>query len=766
MFFVIKKAKYENTVVMKRTKRILSIVGAACLACALAAYGGYLCATSGIHLDESRLQARQQNIILYDGKDVAQPLYSSKTETKISALPHHVKRAFIDVEDRRFYRHGGFDTRSILRAVWRNAKARKVKEGASTISQQLIKNTHLSQKKTMKRKLQEWKLTRQLERKFSKDEILERYLNVIYFGHDCFGIASAAEFYFGKAPAELSVAEAATLAGLVKSPNRYSPYKNPENCQKRRACVLSLMQKSGSISAEEKRLALAEPLPNPQPRAKCRYAHFALDELTDLADKQGLRLGGKVEIYTYLDADLQAKMEELYAETTRKTAKNGCDEAFCCLDTETDGFVGCVSDIGNRPRLTGSVLKPLLVYAPALEENLISPATPILDEKVNYGGYAPANYDGKYHGYVSARECLEQSYNLPAVKILASLGVKKGREYLQKLGLNTTEKDNSLALALGGMEKGFSLPELVGAYSVFPSGGEKQPCGFIRRITINEKTVYEKPCKKQRVFGEDTAYLTTDMLCGAAKTGTAKKLRDLPFAVAAKTGTAGAKSGNTDAYTVAYTKKYCCGAWLGNADNQKITHTGGSLPCNLVKEMLAYLHQKAQTEGNAEADFPERFTMPHSVTRVQIDKTAYYDTHTIQLADDNAPAAYRFAEIFKKSQIPRQKCTIFSNPSCSAPTLRVENGKVVLAFYGHFPAFYTYKIEKENYATHNLLYVGEYLESFTDEDLKAGERYAYTITPMYNGKAGESVRLPTVCISENGTAIEDKHILDLPWWEG
>ena len=207
---------------------------------------------------------------------------------------------------------------------------------------------------------------------------------------------------------------------------------------------------------------------------------------------------------------------------------------------------------------------------------VIADGCPILDEKINYSGYSPENFNGTYHGYVSIRECVEKSLNIPAVKVLDSLTLKKGVEYLKKLDLPICEGDESLALALGGMKKGYTLKDMITAYSTLQNGGVYEQCGFISSVRINGVTVYKKRKQAKRVFSKATACLMTDMLKTTVENGTAKKLRSLPFEIAAKTGTVGNENGNTDAYALSYTTKDCAAVWLGNADNQKINYSGNA----------------------------------------------------------------------------------------------------------------------------------------------------------------------------------------------
>ena len=674
----------------------------------------------------------------------------------IEEIPQPLKDAFIYTEDKRFYKHNGHDLKRIIRASINNIKAKSFKEGASTISQQLIKNSHLTQEKTFKRKLREWKLTKSLEKAYTKDEILERYLNSIYFGHNCFGIASASRFYFAKSPSDLTLDECAILAGLVKAPNHYSPFKNPTACQKRKNIVLSAMLRSGAITQQEKTLAENTPIPvEKNTKREDSYLHFVFDELTDLSEKYSFKIGGKIEIYTYLDQNLQQKIEQIAEGYTES------DKTFLVLDHQSHGFKACISTLGNVARLPGSLIKPLLVYAPAMEENLLSPATPILDAKIDYNGYSPQNYNGIYHGYISTRECIEKSLNIPAVKVLDSLTVKKGVEYLSKLNLPVCKEDQSLALALGGMQKGYPLKDILSAYASLPNEGVFTPCSFISSIRINGATVYRKTNPTNKVFSVETSALMTDMLKSTTQNGTAKKLRGLPFEVAGKTGTVGGQEGNTDAYALSYTTRDCAAVWLGNADNTKINHTGGGEPCRLLREINEAAYELYQLRNQS----IKPFTMPVNTKKIELDKQAYYDTHTLLLADENSPTEYRLSEWFKTSAIPLNKSTSFSSPHIDIPTISLRDNVVCITFDKYFPAYYTYKIDRYDYATHTTLYQGNYLHEFHDNTLLSGKNYLYTITPIYNEKEGTPITLPIVSTKKGEKAELNHDILSNEGWE-
>ena len=745
---------------MKRIKKLFSAFLFLCAALLLLAIGFYYSVTREVELSAEKLLLPENNVVLYDnlGERLTTQLLGGKREkTSYDCIPKNTALAFVDTEDKRFFTHRGFDARRIVKAVYKNVKTRSFEQGASTISQQLIKNTHLSQEKTLSRKLQEWKLTKTLEKRYSKEEILEKYLSVIYFGHNCFGLRSAANFYFGKSPEELDLADSAILAGLVKSPNNYSPFKNPQNCLRRKESVLNAMIKNGDITENEKNAAMRKPLPLSPKKSETssHYAHFVFDELSALAEIHGFTLGGKIEISTYLEPKLQNYLEDL-AKNHRET-----DKTFTILDANTRGFKACVSSVGAIKRSPASLIKPLLVYAPALEKNLLSPATPILDEKINYAGYAPNNFDGKFHGYVSARECVAKSFNIPAVKVLDSLGAKVGAEYLEKLGLKIEQEDVSLALALGGMKEGFYFNDVVSAYSVFPNEGAYRKAGFIKEIRIDGEQVYRHEAENEQVFSKESAYLMTDMLKTTALSGTAKKLRSLPFEIAAKTGTAGTSQGNTDAYALSYTKNDVVGVWLGNANNTPIEYTGGGLPCNLLLEINQYLHQAYKENKLSIPPFPK----PKDVAFVTLDKISYYDRHILSVADEKTPSEYRFIELFKKSEIPTKTSDLFTNPSIIPPNLQYTNGKVVISFHENCPKFYQYKIDKYDYVTHTTIYFGDALSEFIDENIEPNKRYLYTVTPVYDKTHGRVIELPAVNTNENEPEIERGEILDKKWWE-
>lgn len=736
---------------MKIFSKILIAFTAAALAFFGAAAISYAVISGGVELNKQKLTCVNSEVEIYDGqgeliKEVS--LTNSGEGIKIEKLPEKTKEAFIAAEDKRFYSHGGIDFKRILAATFKNIKSGKFKEGASTITQQLIKNTHLSGEKTIKRKLQEIRLSRQIEREYSKDEILEMYLNTIYFGHRCFGIASAAYFYFGKSAEELDIAESATLAALVKSPNNYSPFKNNENCLNRRNFVLKQMLSEKYISESEYNLAADKPLPNAENRTPySSYVNEAIAEAENIIGKDAFY--GGVKIYTYLDMGAQELLECL-------DEKSDSDKSYIIEDNSSRGITAFYSTVGaSVKRLPGSVIKPLLVYAPAIEENLISPATPINDEPINYGGYSPKNFGGKYGGYMSARKALSESVNVPAVKILNSVGIKKACAYTKKMGLETEEKDMSLALALGGMREGYSLKQLTAAYSTFACAGNYGSSSFIKKIELkNGANQYSRKNAEIKVFSEETAALINDMLITAVKEGTAKKLKDFPFQLCAKTGTCDSGGKNTDAYTVSYTSQKTVGIWLGNASNEEIATTGGGLPCIINSIICEYLYKYSQ---------PADFKKCSNVIKISLDKEEYIKNHNLILADDNSPEKEKITEVFASQNIPSVKSDRFSTPAFAVePTIEYKNNTIYIVLCQREYTSYCIK-RKDELGNEDTFYTSS---TFTDSAIKENKTYTYTVIPYLNKKVGKGVTLPSVStkIAADKTERGDEDILSRDWW--
>ena len=709
---------------------LLAVLAAALLAFVLYAF----LSTAGVKLDEGKLSLASAQVELLDCS--GDPIDTPRGRVGYDEIPSHLPEAFIAVEDKRFYDHGGLDILRIGKAALKNIASFSFREGASTISQQLIKNTHLTHEKKLSRKFKEWKLTLELEKKYTKEQIMELYLNSIYFGHSAFGVESAARYYFGKNVSELVPAESALLAALVRSPNRYSPFRDAEAAKKRRDFVLSLMEEQGFLSAEETADAKSQPLPlSPHESKSISYVSLVFEELSAIFPE--LSSGEALRVETYFSPSLQAEMEAF---------DSNCDCVLMAADNETRALIAYRSTCGEIRRTPASLIKPLAVYAPAVEEGFLSPATPLLDEPVSFGNYSPKNYDGKCLGYVSARDALAKSLNIPAVKVMNSLTPHKSSEYLRQMGLPVPEEDETLALALGGMRNGFTMQELISAYLTL-SDGNYMPTATIARVTDGSgKVLYERPQERTRILSEGAAYLITDMLHTAAKEGTAKKLKSLPFYVSAKTGTGGTEQGNTDAYALGYTTAHTVGVWLGNRDNSPIQMTGGGVPANELLALLKSLYKESS---------PSDPVAPKGVVEVPLDMEEYESKHRMVLFDPAGPAYLAKSELFLERFAPQAVSEKFSKPKIETPKIYVKNGTVCIELAR--TQYYDYEVTRTGGGEEKVLYRGKWRELICDGALQAGVEYVYTVTPYFGGKAGEKVTLPAVILEE--AALPDD------WWE-
>lgn len=713
-----------------------------------ALFTAFFVITKDAKLDESKLINPAQSITVVDdeGNEIVNASLSSKNKSvKPEKLHDYTKNAFIASEDRTFYSHNGLNYKRMVKALFKNIAAGSFKEGASTISQQLIKNTHLSQDKTIKRKLNEIKLTKKLEKRYSKDEILEMYLNTIYFGHNCYGLQSAAQFYFDKRAEELNLTESATLVGLLTSPNNFSPFKNPEKSLNRRNTVLKAMLTCSYIDENAYNEAINQPLNAKKPTSGEKnydYLNAVLDELEE-TNVPVYALSGCI-IRTYLNPELQTKIENSDFETDNSVivTSHGCVNAY-------------KSTINGAKRQPGSTIKPLAVYGPAIEQKLVSPFTKILDEKINYGGYSPENYDKKYHGYVSVTESLAKSYNVPAVKTLNALTIPAAEKYLVGMGIKLEDDEKNLSLALGGMKYGLDLQSLADGYSVFSSGGFYTRSRFIKEITTKDgKTIYKNKPYKNRVFSEGTCSLMNEMLMETSKTGTAKKLKNLNFDVASKTGTCGTEEGNTDAYAISYTDEHTVAVWLGDKDNKKLPITGGGACCGYVKEVLGFLYSSHS---------PKNLDVSSGTSIISIDADEYSDNNKIVLSDPFSPIINKMTVHVLSGNEPKETSTKFSSPIIQTPALTVTESGVNIELC--HAKYYEYCIKRNN----KVVFEGKIDKSFTDTPPNGN--YVYSVTPYYkhgeNKIYGKEISLPSVNFNNGGSSPQEKSpdIVKKDWFD-
>lgn len=625
-------------------------------------------------LDLDKLTQLNQTSIVYDANgERAGSLYGSENRVymPLEEIPLHVQRAFIAAEDQRFYEHHGVDVVRLFGALWHDIRTMSLEQGASTITQQLIKLTHLSGEKTLSRKAQEALLALQLERRMGKDDILERYLNVVYFGRGAYGVEAAANAYFGKHVGELTLAEGALLAGVIKSPSNYAPHLEPENAVERRNLVLQAMVDCGFITGAEAENAQKEALVLDLSEESAQYGWYLDAAATEAQDLLGITrdelLAGGYAIYTALDPQAQATAEKLFANGANfpDPAADGtpAQAALVAENVENGEIVALVGGrtydvrLGlNRAtqirRQPGSAIKPVSAYAAALEGYGYLPTSFVDDTpRVFAGGYQPGNAGGNYYGEVTLREALSRSLNVATVDLAEKVGVAALRAQLERFGISPAERDADLALALGSMTEGVSPARLCAAYCALANGGRRVEPHTVRKIVSSGGAVlYEAPRAEGRAVSAETACMLTDMLRTAAAEGSANALSAVGTNVAGKTGTVDMESGgNRDAWTVAYTPKLAVAVWMG-FDEPDPQHSlpdwagGSSYPARLCAGFLSDAGEGWLGGG---------FDTPDTLRRVVIDALALEEDKTVALAAERTPEKYLQTELFYAGREPQ-----------------------------------------------------------------------------------------------------------------
>ncbi len=625
-----------HSLARRRRRRRFLLCAAFVLLTPFLALAAFIASRDAWHLlDPQKFTAIAQTLLVYDGDgEVVSRLYDSENRVTIdvAALPDHVKNAFIAAEDARFYAHNGVDPIRIVGAALEDLKAGSFVQGASTITQQLIKLTHLSSEKTLDRKVDEAILAYQLERRYNKEEILNFYLNLVYFGGGYYGVEAAAQGYFGVSAKDLSLAQSALLAGVLKSPSRFAPHLRPEASVGRRGVILDLMQEYGMISEQACKTAKAEPLVLSEHLTQGKrgyYVDLALTESCALLNvEMSTLLSGGYRIETELKPSLQSLCEAAFLNDANFPSVNGefSEGAVVFVDTATGGIAAIVGGRDNTTALSfnratrirrqpGSAIKPILVYAPALEAGYTA-ASMLLDDATAFQEYMPHNANDSYAGWVTMREAVTRSLNVPAVALFDALGVSRCKAFAERLGIPFSARDNALALALGGFTYGVSPTELAGAYAAIASGGVYRTPHTVTRITDSHGNVlYEAQDDAVRVMQKGNAFVLLSMLQDVAEYGTAKTLGALHLGLAAKTGTVGDDTGNRDIWLAACNPAYAAVVWLGfdDAKNGRILPVGtggGGYPAMLLAGIFSALYPNG--------DAP-RFVQPDDVVAVQLD---------------------------------------------------------------------------------------------------------------------------------------------------
>ncbi len=534
---------------------------------------------------------------IYDCRDglLALRYEENRVEIPLEQVSEYLIKATLAVEDRRFYRHHGFDPAGLARALINNLKGGRTSQGGSTITQQLAKNLFLSHERTLARKIKEALYTIHLERRYCKDEILEMYLNTIYYGHSAYGAEAAAQTYLGKNTGELSLGEAALLAGLPKGPSCYSPYQNPDAAEQRQRTVLNQMLSAGFIDKEESERALQEGLNLRELSGEEKAAYF-LDyainmELAGLFDgnMDPLYRGG-LEIYTTINPEMQQIAQEIIASIpTLRLEKNGVRQpqgALVAIEPDT----GCITAmVGGRDfketslnrtlalRSPGSAFKPF-VYAAALEKGF-TPADRVRCEAVTFDEpglaepYKPTDFGGGFHNReLTIREALAKSCNIAAIRVHEQIGKDRAVEMAVRLGISSPLGAH-FSLALGACE--VSLLELTAAFAPFANGGFRIDPFVVRRVVDPQgRVLLENQPRREQVLDPAVSFLITDMLKSVlAEGGTAAAAGSILNRPAA--GKSGTSQDSKNAHMIGYTPQLVAGIYVGDDHEMPIDCSGG-----------------------------------------------------------------------------------------------------------------------------------------------------------------------------------------------
>ncbi|MEG6511231.1 PBP1A family penicillin-binding protein [Desulforamulus ruminis] len=624
-----------------------------------------------------------------DGNLVTRIGAENREPIKLLEVPNVVRDAFLATEDDRFYDHHGINFRSFGRALYRNVLAGEIREGFSTITMQLVKLSYLSPDRTPKRKIQEVILTLQMERHFTKDEIFEMYLNKIFFGQGAYGIQSAAQTYLGKdlKTDELTLDEAAFLAGLPQAPSSYSSYldetqsvgednqvneayqKKYDIALNRRNLVLQRMTAAGKITEEQRQEAAAKPLPTADKMQSVSYPYpYFVDYVTEkLVEKYGADMvyKGGLKVYTTLDPKIQKIAENAMANKNNFPSSpvdaNGLPQpqgAAVFMEPET-GYLRAIvggrehkqqrqlnratqyqtladgTKIGRQP---GSSIKPIIAYGPAIEYKGMGPASIIDDIPQSFGSYSPRNSDGSFRGLIPMRTALIHSVNIVAIKLLNQVGLNQAVKFANGLGITTLDANkDGLAMALGGVSTGVIPLDMAGAYGAFANRGIYVQPHAIIKVEASDGTVLDefKP-EQHQAMKATTAYLVTDMLKSAVQSGTGSRA-NIGRPVAGKTGTT---DEGKDIWFVGYTYNLVGAVWIGHDSPKKMPQSyGGMYPAMIFKEVMS----KALA-GTPAKDFPR----PSGIT------SATVDSKSGLLPGPNTPADHMITDLFAAGTVPTE----------------------------------------------------------------------------------------------------------------
>lgn len=641
--------------------------------------------------DPSRLKPSETSFV-YDGdENVVAELHGEQNRIPVSIeeVPKDLINAFIAIEDQYFYTHKGINIKSIIGSLVTNYIMKDGYRGASTITQQLVKNAFLSPEQSWSRKAQEAWLAIQLERHYSKDQILEFYLNQSYFGHSAYGVEAGANVYFGKSVGDLTLPEAAMLAGITKGPEIYSPYVNFERAKERQEVILNTMAEVGSISDDDAETAKKAELPLvglKNIKADYRAPYFTDYVVQETAAQLQKELGVSLDaaynkiyteglkVYTTVDIKVQEAAEKVLANSenypySKEDEKGGIQpQAAAVIIDPHNGYIKAM--VGGREhqkrlgfnratqafRQPGSTFKPIVVYAAALDMGY-TPATVVDDAPVAYpsGGkqeWRPKNYTNDFKGLTAIRKAVANSVNVVAIKVLESVGVDRGIEYAQNLGIKSfvltgSHNDRNLPTALGGITKGVTPLELISSFGAFSNGGiHVEPIAILRVEDNNGRVLIDNRPTEWAATSPQVAYVMTDMLRSVVTEGTGYRLANFPYPVAGKTGTT---SDDVDVWWVGYTPYYAGVVWMGHDEPTTMKNVaGGYQPALMWKQIMEVAHEGLDKKA---------FEKPDGIVG-PIDVCAVSGKLPGELCDKDPRGSMIRKEIFIKGTEPKETCDI------------------------------------------------------------------------------------------------------------
>lgn len=559
-------------------------------------------------IDASSLQPPAPTTIYdADGNVVTQLGNAKVIPVQISQVPAVVKNSFLAAEDIRFYQNQGIDFRSIARSAWYDLTTLSLNQGASTITQQLAKNAFLTPDRTLKRKIQEVMLGFELAHNYSKDEILSMYLNKIYMGNGAYGIGAAAKTYFNKDLNQLTLSEAALLAGLPQAPSGYSPVSHPDAAVKRRNEILGKMLKYNLITQEQYQQAMAESLQvsNASSVSENKYPYY-MDYVTSSLVK---RFGedtvyrGGLKVYTNLDPKVQVAVENAFSNesnfpaSTRDASGILQPEGAAVFLNPKSGAI--VAIVGGREhtgkqvldralqsyRQPGSSIKPFVDYGPAIEYNGMTPDSIVDDSPVTIGNYSPKNDNNSYAGPVTLRTALALSINVVAVKLLDQVGVPQAVKFAKNVGITSlSPAKEGLSMALGGLYKGVTPLEMAGAYGALANRGAYIKPDVINKVVGQDGSLlYQQPSHMQQAMQPYTAAALTSMLESVVTEGTGISAQLPGRPVAGKTGTA---EQGRDLWFCGFTPQLTGVVWIGYDNPQSSNQYGGNYPAHIWNQVM------------------------------------------------------------------------------------------------------------------------------------------------------------------------------------